>query len=290
MKGSLKKILGPVILLATVASFVWYAKRHPEILQQIKALPLDTIVVLIALYGVILFALILVTRASLQLYKKHMGAQENLLFNAYSLLINFFGPGQSGPIFRGVYLKKRHDLGVKPYMFTLLIYYGFYAVISVMCMFVGTWPVWQTGLVMLVVAGVSWQVIRYYKKRSKIGDLSGFSVTTIGWIFAAALLQVICLAVIYGFELHRVGADVSIGQILSYTGVANFALFVALTPGAIGIREGFLLFSQNLHHIDSSTVIAASVIDRAVYLLFLGLLFVLVLGLHAKRKLGISNS
>ena len=66
---------------------------------------------------------------------------------------------------------------------------------------------------------------------------------------------------------------------------ANFALFVSLTPGAIGIREAFLVFSQDLHHIPNDIIVAANVLDRAVYILFLGLLFIIVLLMHAGSKL-----
>jgi uncharacterized membrane protein YbhN (UPF0104 family) len=67
------------------------------------------------------------------------------------------------------------------------------------------------------------------------------------------------------------------------------ALFVSLTPGAIGIREAFLTFSQQLHHIDTSTIVAANIIDRAVYLVFLGVLFIFVFSLHARDKLSLSS-
>ena len=82
-------------------------------------------------------------RVSLRLYGKTMSRQENLLLNAYSTLINFFGPGQSGPVFRGIYLKKRLNLGVKKYVFATLIYYGFYAVISAFFLFVGSHHILQ---------------------------------------------------------------------------------------------------------------------------------------------------
>ncbi len=108
-------------------------------------------------------------------------------------------------------------------------------------------------------------------------------------LFAATLLQLTAQAVIFGIELHNTGANVSVGQVLSYTGVANMALFVALTPGSIGIRELFLVFSQHLHHIGDGTIVAANVIDRGVYFVFLGILFVLVLSLHAKDKLHVKQ-
>lgn len=277
------------ILAVTAAAFAYYIKGHPETLDQLKHMPPVTIVILLALNVVTFLAYMLVTRGSLHVYGKTMPLQENILFNAYSSLINFFGPGQSGPIFRAAYLKKRHDLHVKKFMFMTLVYLGFYAIISAMFMVVGSRPWWQTLTLMVLVGAACFVLIRRYKQGSKIDTGHGLNLVNIGWILGATVLQVVSLAIIYGVELRQVGAGASISQILSYTGVSNFSLFVALTPGAIGIREAFLVFSQNLHHIDSSTIVAANILDRAIYLVFLGLLFVLVIGLHAKDKLNISQ-
>jgi len=104
----------------------------------------------------------------------------------------------------------------------------------------------------------------------------------------ATAIQITAVAAAYAVELHIVGAHASLRQVLAYTGVANLSLFVSLTPGAIGIRESFLLFSTNLHHIARADIIAASLIDRAIYLAFLGLLFILAVGLHAKKRLGMN--
>ncbi len=289
MKRLIKTVLGPLIVLATIAIFTYYLMHHPETVAQIRSMPPGTLALLVAGYLVWFVALVLITRGSLRVYHKVMSRQENLLFNAYSSLINFFGPGQSGPIFRGAYLKKRHNLGVKQYVFVTLLYYAFYAVISALLMFVGSRPWWQTALLMLAVGAGSYVLIQWYQKRSKIDTEGGLTPLIIGWILGATILQIIALAVVYGLELHSVGAHPSISQILAYTGVANFALFVALTPGAIGIREAFLTFGQQLHQIDVSTIVAANVIDRAAYLVFLGLLFVLVLSLHAKDKLHLKS-
>jgi hypothetical protein len=75
-------------------------------------------------------------------------------------------------------------------------------------------------------------------------------------------------------------------QAVVYGGAANFSLFVALTPGAIGFREAFLEFSRQLHHIPTSGILAASVIDRSVYVAFLGLLFLMTVGLHVGDRFG----
>src|SRR5437867_12289430 len=104
----LKVALSIVILIATASAFAYYIFKHPAVMRQLGQVTLLTVGVLIALYGLWFWALVLVTRSSLRLYGKVMAWPENILFNAYSSLINFFGPWQSGPAFRGLYLKQRH--------------------------------------------------------------------------------------------------------------------------------------------------------------------------------------
>lgn len=284
-------MLALVIVALTIAAFAYYLSEHPETVRQIGRIPLPVLLSILGLYGIWFIALVLITRASLHIYQKHMGVQENFLFNAYSNLINFFGPGQSGPIFRAAYLKKRHNLGIKPYIFTLLIYYAFYGVISVMMMFVGTRPWWQTAILMVAATAGSLGILRWYKKKNsaKMDAKPSLTVVHVGWIFAATVVQLVVQAIIFGIELHNVDANASVGQVLAYSGVANLALFVALTPGAIGIRESFLLFSQQLHHIPEGAIVAANIIDRGAYLVFLGILFIIVISLHAKDKLHIAQ-
>ncbi|HEV7454405.1 MAG TPA: lysylphosphatidylglycerol synthase transmembrane domain-containing protein [Candidatus Saccharimonadales bacterium] len=292
MRKQVKAALAVIVLALTIASFGYYLHKHPEVIEQLRHLPILTLVSVLALYCAGFVALVLITRSSLHLYNKRLGVQENFLFNAYSSLINFFGPGQSGPLFRGAYLKKRHGLNVKPYIFTLLVYYAFFGVLSVLLVFIGTRPWWQTAILITSAAGGSLIIVRWWKnknKRSMGGNQLSLSPRILGLLFAATVLQLAVQTAIFGVELHNVGAHASFGQVLSYTGVASLSLFVAITPGAIGIREAFLAFSQNLHHIGGNAIVAANIVDRASYIVFLGILFVVVVTLHAKDKLNVKQ-
>jgi uncharacterized membrane protein YbhN (UPF0104 family) len=284
MKKKIRLGLGVLILAVTIAAFIRYATTHPALIDKLRDIEPGLMVLLVALYILWFVALAVILRLTLKMYRTPMALQENFLLNAYSTLANFFGPGQSGPAVRGVYLKKRHNLSVKKYIFATLIYYGFYAIISAFMLFVGSRPWWQTVLLMLVAGTASLLVIRLYAKRSHMKD-EGISPKYLMLIFLATAAQLFIQFVIFAIELHSVEAHASFGQAITYTGAANFALFVSLTPGAIGIREAFLVFSQQLHHISNTLVVAANVIDRAVYLVFLGILFICALAMHAKDKL-----
>jgi uncharacterized membrane protein YbhN (UPF0104 family) len=109
-------------------------------------------------------------------------------------------------------------------------------------------------------------------------------------LFIATVVQLGVWALIFYVELSAIHTGAKPTQAIAYGGAANFAVFVAMTPGAIGFREAFLTFSQQLHHINTSQILAASVIDRAIYVVFLGLLFVLVLAMHADRRFRVKPS
>lgn len=293
MKRKLKLIAGPLIIIATVSAFMWYIDKHPEIIDRLKETSALTVVSVALLYGVVLGTLMAILHGSLMLYRKKMGTQENFLLNAYSSLLNFFGPGQSGPGFRGLYLKVRHGVLIKQYVFATLLYYAFYAVYSGILLSVASRPWWQTVTLIIAISACSYGVIKYFLKRNTnliSRSLSSRTLINIAVILGVAtLVQVLAVCAVYFVELRSLDPTVTLSQALAYTGAANFALFVALTPGAIGFREAFLLFSQKLHHIPNDIIVAANVLDRAIYILFLGALFVLVLVLHAGSKLQVKK-
>jgi uncharacterized membrane protein YbhN (UPF0104 family) len=289
MKKKFKIALGFLILAGTIGAFVHYVSTHHQLIDSLRQTNPLIIALLLCLYLVWFGALVYILRVSLWLFDKTMPLQENILLNAYSSLVNFFGPGQSGPAFRALYLKKRHAMRIKDYMFGTLLYYGFYATFSALFMFVGSRPWWQTVLLVGAVSGGGGLAIRLYAKRSVVSAKPGMNLKNVGLLCAFTGLQLVTQLAIFGIELHGVQPGVTLAQVLTYTGVANLAIFVSLTPGAIGIREAFLVFSQNLHHLGNSIIVAANVIDRAVYLLFLGVLFITTLTLHAKEKLHIAK-
>lgn len=229
-------------------------------------------------------------QAALRICKMTLPFAENLLLNAYSTLVNFFVPGQGGLALRGVYLKKKHNLRLRNYVLSVMVYYACYALVSAFLLLVTSRPWWQTIVGVIIVGLGSLLGLRWYARRStdKLDKLE-ISSLTISYMLGATIIQAIIQITIYMVELHTVNPHIKLSQAITYTGAANFALFVALTPGAIGIRESFLLFSERLHHVSTANVVAASLIDRAVFLVFLGLLFIFTLSIHAKNRLQIGQ-
>lgn len=277
-----------LLLAAALALFGWYISGHQYLLARLADTSWQVVGLIILLYFVFFLSLTVIFKATLKLCGIRLAFFENFSLNAYSKLANFFIPGQSGPILRGAYMKKKHKLPVKKYIFATLIYYACYSLISVLMLLIFSVPWWLVGLGIIVVGGISFVVLRLYEKRKRLGNASlDLSPKNLLILFGATLFQAIIQFLIYLVELHSLSSNISLSQVITYTGAANFGLFAALTPGAIGIREAFLLFSERLHHIASGTIITAGVLDRAVFLIYLGLLFAVLLSLHGKRRLSL---
>ncbi len=287
MNRSLLRQIGTiVVLVVTIAAFVYYFSRHPEVGQQLRATSPSLLALLLALYLAGIGALTLVTLATLRLCKLQLPGSEGLLLTMYTAIINFFGPLQSGPAFRAVYLKKKHGLKLKEYGVASLVYYFFYGGLSSLLLLSGVLHWW------LVAVGVIGLLIGYGLSRSRKLAPRFQQLDLRGWylLALATLLQIIVVTAIYYAELRNVAPGVQLSQALVYTGAANLALFVSLTPGAIGFRESFLVFSQHLHHLSNNAIVAANIIDRAMYMVLLIILALFIFGTHAQRRLGVKSS
>lgn len=291
MKRRFRFIVGVTLVIITLVAFVYYISGHTYLLKELAHIPPSTIVWLILLYAGWFAILVLILYITMLICKKTLSTKENILLNAYSTLVNFFIPGQGGIAVRGVYLKKVKDLAIRNFIYASLLYFMFYAVICIILLLITNQQWWKTLVATIVIGGISLSVIYFYKSKSKIkpGSLD-LSKKNLFYLFLATLLQSIIQITIYGVELHTVNPNIALHQFVTYTGAANFALFVALTPGAIGIRESFLLLSRHLSGISSANIISASIIDRAVFIVFLGLIFALTVFLHAKYKNFIKSS
>jgi len=291
MKKRVRVVLGLLLIVATIIVFTLYVSSHTRLLQALTRISPFTVVWLLVLYGAWLGGLILILHAALYMCRYTISIEENILLNAYSTLTNFFVPGQGGIAVRGVYLKKRHQLRIRDYVTSMLLYYACYALVSACMLLIPSRSWGQSVSGILIVGGAVYIGIRWYMKRLHAQkDGLNIGLPSITYLLVVTLVQAFVQVVIYAVELHSVNRSISLGQVVTYTGAANFALFVALTPGAIGIRESFLVFSRSLHHISTANIVDASIIDRAVFFVFLGLLFVMTVLLHAKNKVQVEKS
>lgn len=282
-----RPVLAALILVLTILVFVRFFATHRQYLTTLRHVQPWVILAIIGLNGLLTLVIATASQYTLQLCGKRIPFKEQLLLTAYSSMANFFGPLQSGPGVRAVYLKTKHQLRLRDYTLATLIGYGMFAAISALMMVGGSRPWWQAGLAFVIVGGLSIGVIRLFTGRAKKGDKPRLqlSSSTLGGLLLMTWLQVVIVTAYYTIELHAVAPHISLHQAITYAGAANFALFVSLTPDAIGIRESFLVLAKRLHHLSTAVILAANVIDRAAYALYVVLLFVIVMASHGRDRL-----
>lgn len=290
-KSPLRSALAVALLVVILGLFAYYIHDHPTIITHLRYTSIWLILLLLGLYGIMLIWWMNIYNTVLSLCDKPLKNSENLLLTIYSTLANFFLPLQSGPGVRAAYLKKRHKVPISSYLLGTLLYLGIYAIISAGFLFVAYKYWWLMIPSVIVAAVISYGVIMLAKKQfeKKQQNLKlDLSRTKITKLVLFTLGQVFTQVLIFGLELNSLHLpEFTIRRVFSYTGAANFSLFVSLTPGAIGFREAFLEFSRSLHHFTTNAILAANIIDRGVFLIFLGCLLIIMLITHAKRKLKI---
>ncbi|HET8709574.1 MAG TPA: lysylphosphatidylglycerol synthase domain-containing protein [Candidatus Saccharimonadales bacterium] len=288
MKRRLKAVLMVIVLLATIGAFTYYFVKHPEAIRQLGDIAAWQLALIFGLYLVFVWSIALILEATVTLCRATIPVRDSVLITMWSSIINFFGPLQSGPAFRAVYLKKVHGISLKNYGIASLLYYGFYAAFSGLFLVSGLipWPV-MLGVIVLGIA-VALIFLRLPVKLAR--QIRTLPLRETYKLALATLIQVSVMAAIYTVELKSIDSHIAVQQAIVYTGAANFALFVSLTPGAIGFREAFLVFSENLHHIDHATILAASVLDRSAYIVLLGVLFLAASSMHLQDRFTVKKS
>ncbi len=281
----LKPYISVLLILATLTALVYYLMTHHSLINSLKKLAISNLVLILGLYFLMLFVLVLIFRATVFLLGIKLSFKLNLLVNIYSLFMNFFIPGQTGPVYRAYILKKDHKVLYRNFLLITVIYFLIYSAISIIFIMIGLRSL-RLDLLIVVCLLIGILVFRKYLMKF-LAERSQLLLKNIPYLVLATLLQVVVQSIIYFVELKTVArsSHLDILSVLSYTGVANLAIFVSLTPGAIGIREAFLLITKNLIHISSSSIILANLVDRAINILFLGMLGIFILIFHINKKL-----
>lgn len=281
-----RPLISLVLILFTLFLASYYLIKHKYLISQLVHTPPLISLSILGLYALMFGVLMLILSSSLRICRLNIADSENAELNARSLFINYFMPGQGGPLYRGLYLNKCHKLKIKNFLAVTLLYYVIYLVVSISLLLIANRPWWQTFLAVSLILLVGISVIRFSSTRGKLkGTKLSLNPKALMYLVIATIVQAIVQTTIYAVELHSVNSHIHISQILTYTGAANLTLFVALTPGAIGIREAFLIFTEHLHHISSANIVVANVIDRSVYLTFLILLLAITIAIQFRGKL-----
>jgi len=294
--NSRKKLLKIFLLALTLVLFVAYYFYNKESFSRIGDLSLLQAAIILVGQGLILLANVIILSLVVKFFDKKITFSDSARVTAYSSLINFFGFLQGGVGFRAVYLKKYFSIKYRNYVLVTMLQYILLFALAASLIFIGlsfTHSFFTISLVSLVTLIILFLVylllirsnarVVFFIKNKLNGIKFIFSSYKVLLLIGALLLQLLGSFIAYATELHAIGADVTLGGLLIFTGVSQFSIVIALTPGAIGIREALLLVVQSQMMLSTDDIVVASTIDRAIY--FIALALLVPIALNARNKI-----
>ncbi|HET9174533.1 MAG TPA: lysylphosphatidylglycerol synthase domain-containing protein [Candidatus Saccharimonadales bacterium] len=284
-----QRFIAVSVLVVTALLIARFVFLHRNYFSELLRINPYIILLLIFMYSIMLVVWTLQYDLLIRLCGKRIPKSENFLLTCYSSVINFFGPLQSGPGVRAVYLKNIHQIRMRDYFKVTLWYYGLFALISGVFLVFGNRNIWLMIFVLVITIGIATIVHHRFATKSFPYHKSRSTLFFILLAFAV-LAQVWLTSIIYFTELHVTNHAIHYSQAVSYTGAGNFAMFVSLTPGAIGFREAFLIASTHIHKIAITNIIAASVIDRGIYCVLLAGVFLVTFVFKTQQRFKTNRS
>ena len=139
-----KKTISIAAILAFFVFVGYYLINHPDIIQNILEIGYLSSFLLLIFYSGVLLTNFGIMYATILLCRKKLSIKNSLLLTIYSSLVNFFGPLQSGPAVRAVYLKTKIKLRIRDYTYAMLFYYFAFAALNVSLLFINTLPLLPT--------------------------------------------------------------------------------------------------------------------------------------------------
>lgn len=247
----------------------------------------------------------LFTKLTLQAFEKKITISETNYLSIVTTAGNFFGPLLGGTSIRAVYLKNKHKFQYSKFMSTLYGYYlitfttysliGMLALSVVYVQFGSLDGMKLVGLFLLATFSAGTIALSLPTKYGYM--LSGIRIMKLlrkqivtavdGWglirkhpglvhrliILSVAVLGVASLESLVLYRLFS--TDVFLPSVILYTALGAFSMLISITPGAIGIKEGFYLLISSTLLLDNTQVIQMATVDRSVT--FIILIFMLVL-------------
>lgn len=292
---SVKSSLRIGLLFLFVGLFIYYYIQNRDAFQSLLGIS----PVLLTFIGVMQFVVILTNTVFLKIFIRVYGKSarwpELLLVTLRSSVINFFGFLQGGIGYRAYYLKRQHDIAYRDFSGLLLAnYWAIFLVSSVFGLFgiIIQGPItssfssivlatlfFSSTIVLLAMSRLP-KLVRSLAQRAHIERFVD-AIQQLqdnrrmgGYFIATALIQFTVSTLVFFLTIFAVGATPSFGGILVYSAVAQFSVLIALTPSAIGFREGLLILAQGSLGVDTSVIILSATVERLVYFIILAILSV----------------
>lgn len=272
------KYIKVAITVLVILLFALYVSQNAEEFRRLRSVSLNTVFQVILGQSIVILANILILRAFSEHGREKTALKDATEIVAYSSLINFFGFLQAGVGLRAVYLRKKIGMNYRKYFALTLYQFTSLFSFSLIAISIGYFansitPLNLITLMMILLSAIIIVCLLIYsskKVRTLLGALRNEKKVLVK-ISIFVLLQLVGSYIAYRAELASVQANTNLSAMLIFTGISQFSIVLAITPGAIGIREGLLYLVAQQMMITGDDIVIAATIDRALYCITLAI-------------------
>jgi uncharacterized protein (TIRG00374 family) len=278
-----KRILALTLILITLFFFLSYGLKHfsefYELVSQINPLMIFLVGVIFVfiffLNGLILIRL-------LSPFKIKLGVLEAFLVAAATNFYNLITPLKGGFAFRAIYLKKRYGLNYSQFVRSLSLMYiiiflagSLLGLLSIELIWIKyhifSWIIFLIflGLFLLtlffLIAPAKFQGIKNngVKKIAMMAKMP-YTLRSSVFLFFNSSLQVILWAINVQLCFLALGINIGFSKSLFVASLSFISLFLAVTPGNLGVGDAINVFSASLVGAGLTESVAAAVLLRAI--------------------------
>ena len=286
-----------IIYLLTILGAAVYLYYKWDDLGRLLDLKISSIVILVLAALAPIFVNGIYFFKAVKEYDIRPGLNESIGLTAINSMYAYILPIKSGLVVRAYYLKRKYDFSYPAYFSFLAGNYviGFgvaFLAASLLSSYfwmeeeldltktlliVTIFPAYLIGLYILDKIDIPIEKIRYgllRKIKETTSSIRKFKtnrnlllqtiVVQVSLIFVNALRLYLAF-VLLGFEVSAV-------HVLTVQILLNLSLFVSITPGNLGIREGIIAFSAGFLSLTTDEALLIAVVDRAAILVVVFLL------------------
>lgn len=286
------KSLKKVIYFLTLAGIVlFFYLKWPE-LQTLLSLDYTTIILLlfISLIPILINAAYFYMAMKLFGYPLIFG--ESLGLTVINTMYSYMLPAKTGVAVRAYYLRLKHDFPYSSYLSFLAGNYIVGAIAALILVNFFTFYFWHKQqlpdhLFYSVLALLPFSIllifllekIRIPEEKVKNKFLIFIKNSTSGirtfktnkklfvYTFFAQLAILIVNALRLFITFHLLDFDVELSRVIMVQILLFFSMFVSITPGNLGIREGIIAFSAAFLFVSTDEALLVAIVDRAVLII-----------------------
>ncbi len=287
----IKNIIGIFLTILVVGSAGVFLYFHQDILQNIKNVSPQVILLLTFLILSSLFCNGLVLQQLSRPFIAHTHIFDFILLSFSASFLNLITPFRGGAGFRAWYMKKRYNLKYADYAASLFGNYVIVFLMSSIIFFVLFFSFFRSSSIislsfvilffLVFLLGIYFILMPNSQFSQKNSISRGLGQIAHGWNLIRLnhkLIMVLCILtginIGLGILILFVALSVIMPSVLlinagyMYT-TSTLAVFLNITPDSIGITETFYILSSRSIGISIENVLSASVIIRAVNILVL---------------------